>query len=112
VIVDRRGRNILSVRDQTTFDSSLRKKRLMTLNHLFLVHRYKIWAPTIRRAQDSSPGYPRMDRRATGRPERTGIRQTAIPRPHPHVRVPAGCIKNPEPEAVPHRVPRGWLTWT
>jgi isocitrate lyase len=44
VIVDRRGRNILSVRDQNTFDSSLRKKRLMTLNHLFLVHRYKIWA--------------------------------------------------------------------
>ena len=44
VIVDRRGRNILSVRDQNTFDSGLRKKRLMTLNHLFLVHRYKIWA--------------------------------------------------------------------
>jgi isocitrate lyase len=44
VIVDRRGRNILSIRDQNTFDSALRKKRLMTLNHLFLVHRYKIWA--------------------------------------------------------------------
>ena len=44
VIVDRRGRNILSVRDQNTFDSALRKKRLMTLNHLFLVHRYKIWS--------------------------------------------------------------------
>jgi isocitrate lyase len=44
VIVDRRGRNILSVRDQNTFDSGLRKKRLMTLNHLFLVHRYKIWS--------------------------------------------------------------------
>jgi isocitrate lyase len=44
VIADRRGRNILSVRDQNTFDSALRKKRLMTLNHLFLVHRYKIWA--------------------------------------------------------------------
>ncbi len=41
VIVDRRGRNILSVRDQNTFDTALRKKRLMTLNHLFLVHRYK-----------------------------------------------------------------------
>jgi hypothetical protein len=26
------------------FDSNLRKKRLMTLNHLFLIHRYKIWA--------------------------------------------------------------------
>src|SRR5215472_14845597 len=44
VIADRRGRNILSVRDQNTFDSALRQKRLMTLNHLFLIHRYKIWA--------------------------------------------------------------------
>ncbi len=44
VIVDRRGRAILSVRDQNTFDSDLRKKRLMTLNHLFLIHRYKIWS--------------------------------------------------------------------
>jgi isocitrate/methylisocitrate lyase len=42
VIADRRGRNILSVRDQNTFDTAVRKKRLMTLNHLFLVHRYKI----------------------------------------------------------------------
>ena len=41
LIVDRRGRNILSVRDQNTFDTALRKKRLMTLIHLFLVHRYK-----------------------------------------------------------------------
>jgi isocitrate lyase len=40
-IQDRRGRNILSVRDQNTFEQSLRKKRLMTLIHLFLVHRYK-----------------------------------------------------------------------
>jgi isocitrate lyase len=44
VIADRRGRNILSIRDQNTFDNALRKKRLMTLIHLFLVHRYKIWA--------------------------------------------------------------------
>jgi len=44
VIADRRGRNILSVRDQNAFDSALRQKRLMTLNHLFLIHRYKIWA--------------------------------------------------------------------
>jgi isocitrate lyase len=44
VIVDRRGRHILSVRNQNTFDMTLRKKRLMTLNHLFLVHRYKIWS--------------------------------------------------------------------
>jgi isocitrate lyase len=44
VIVDRRGRAILSVRNQNTFDSGLRQKRLMTLNHLFLIHRYKIWS--------------------------------------------------------------------
>ena len=37
---DRRGRSILSVRDSTT-DPSLRKKRLMTLAQLFLIHRYK-----------------------------------------------------------------------
>jgi len=40
-IHDRRGRSILSVRDQNTFEESLRKKRLMTLVHLFLVHRFK-----------------------------------------------------------------------
>jgi isocitrate lyase len=40
-IQDRRGRNILSVRDQNTFEESLRKKRLMSLVHLWLVHRYK-----------------------------------------------------------------------
>jgi len=41
-IQDRRGRNILSIRDQNTFDTSLRQKRLMTLLFLFLIHRYKI----------------------------------------------------------------------
>jgi isocitrate lyase len=41
-IHDRRGRVILSVRDQNTFAESLRKKRLMTLVHLFLVHRFKV----------------------------------------------------------------------
>jgi len=40
-IHDRRGRSILSVRDQNTFAEGLRKKRLMTLVHLFLVHRFK-----------------------------------------------------------------------
>ena len=40
-IHDRRGRSILSMRDQNTFAESLRKKRLMTLVHLFLVHRFK-----------------------------------------------------------------------
>ncbi|HEV8581021.1 MAG TPA: isocitrate lyase ICL2 [Thermoanaerobaculia bacterium] len=40
-IHDRRGRSILSVRDQNTFAEPLRKKRLMTLIHLWLVHRFK-----------------------------------------------------------------------
>lgn len=40
-ITDRRGKVILSVRDQNTFAVDLRKKRLMTLAHLFLIHRYK-----------------------------------------------------------------------
>ncbi len=40
-IQDRRGRSILSVRDQNTFAEALRKKRLMTLVHLYLVHRYQ-----------------------------------------------------------------------
>jgi isocitrate lyase len=40
-IHDRRNRSILTVRDQNTFAESLRKKRLMTLVHLFLVHRFK-----------------------------------------------------------------------
>jgi isocitrate lyase len=42
IIVDRRGRNLLTVRDQNTFDTALRKKRLMTLIHLFLIHRYRV----------------------------------------------------------------------
>ena len=41
-IHDRRGRSILSVRDQNTFDVSLRKKRLMLLAHIFLIHRYRV----------------------------------------------------------------------
>jgi isocitrate lyase len=41
-IHDRRGRSILSVRDQNNFDLALRKKRLMTLVQLFLFHRYKV----------------------------------------------------------------------
>ncbi len=40
-ILDRRSRSILSVRDQNTFAEALRKKRLMTLAHLYLIHRYK-----------------------------------------------------------------------
>ena len=40
-IQDRQRHNILSVRYQETYDSSLRRRRLMTLLHLFLIHRYK-----------------------------------------------------------------------
>ena len=39
-IQDRRGHNILSIRDQHTADN-MRRKRLMTLMHIFLIHRYK-----------------------------------------------------------------------
>jgi isocitrate lyase len=38
---DRRGHSILSVRDQNTLDTELRRKRLMAVMHLFLIHRYK-----------------------------------------------------------------------
>ncbi|WP_144206082.1 isocitrate lyase ICL2 [Mycobacterium tilburgii] len=40
-IKDRHGRSILQVRDQNTFAEKLRKKRLMTVIHLWLVHRFK-----------------------------------------------------------------------
>jgi|TARA_Y100000310_G_scaffold259496_1_gene268176 isocitrate lyase len=40
-IQDRRERNILSIRDQNTFNMDFRQKRLMTLIHLFLIYRYK-----------------------------------------------------------------------
>jgi isocitrate lyase len=39
-IVDRRGRSILSVRDQNTA-VAMRRRRLMTLVQLFLIHRYR-----------------------------------------------------------------------
>jgi isocitrate lyase len=38
---DRKGRTILSIRDQNTFDTSLRQRRLMTLVHLYLFNRFK-----------------------------------------------------------------------
>ncbi len=39
-IVDRRGRSILSIRDQNTAEP-IRRRRLMTLLQLFLIHRYR-----------------------------------------------------------------------
>jgi len=38
---DRHGHKLLSIRDMNTYDPSLQKKRLMTLAHLFLLHRHK-----------------------------------------------------------------------
>jgi isocitrate lyase len=40
-ITDRQGRSILTVRDQNTYSAKMRQKRLMTLVHLWLVHRFK-----------------------------------------------------------------------
>src|SRR3954451_1118439 len=40
-IKDRHGRSILTVRDQNTFAEKLRKKRLMDVIHLWLIHRLK-----------------------------------------------------------------------
>lgn len=43
-IRDRKERNFLSIRDQNTFKKEYRQKRLMTLLHLFLIHRYKCFS--------------------------------------------------------------------
>lgn len=40
-IKDRHGRSILTVRDQNTFAEKMRKKRLMDVIHLWLIHRFK-----------------------------------------------------------------------
>ncbi|CDQ44735.1 isocitrate lyase ICL2 [Mycolicibacterium neoaurum] len=40
-IKDRHGRSILTVRDQNTYAEKLRKKRLMDVIHLWLIHRFK-----------------------------------------------------------------------
>lgn len=40
-ILDRRGKHILSIRDQNTLNENFRQKRFMTLIQLFLIHRYK-----------------------------------------------------------------------
>jgi len=40
-IRDRKGEHILSIRDQEVYGDQNRKKRLMTIIHLFLLHRYR-----------------------------------------------------------------------
>jgi isocitrate lyase len=53
-VQDRNGHKILSIRDQNTFDPSLREKRLMTLSHLFLIHRYKVgWVHYLSPTEDN-----------------------------------------------------------
>ena len=41
ILQDRKGEKILTVRDENNFDTSLRRKRLATMLHLFLIHRYR-----------------------------------------------------------------------
>ena len=41
ILQDRKGEKILTVRDENNFDTSLRRKRLATILHLFLIHRYR-----------------------------------------------------------------------
>jgi isocitrate lyase len=51
---DRREVNILTVRDQNTFEEKLRQKRLMTLIHLWLVHRFKAdWVHYVAPTEDN-----------------------------------------------------------
>jgi isocitrate lyase len=51
---DRHGSRILTVRDQNTFAEQLRQKRLMTLIHLWLVHRFKAdWVHYVTPTEDN-----------------------------------------------------------
>jgi isocitrate lyase len=58
---DRNGNKVLSIRDQNTFDVSLRRKRLMTLAHLFLIHRYRArWVHYLSPTEDNRRQTERM----------------------------------------------------
>jgi isocitrate lyase len=70
-IHDRRGRSILSIRNQDTFDASLRRRRLMTLVHLFLIHRYK--ADSVHYVSPTEDNTVQAERMAT-----LGIYRTAV----------------------------------
>jgi isocitrate lyase len=51
---DRHGSRILTVRDQNTYAEQLRQKRLMTLIHLWLVHRFKAdWVHYVTPTEDN-----------------------------------------------------------
>ncbi len=60
-IRDRRERMILSVRDQNTFDLDLRRRRLMALIHVFLIHRYgAVWVHYVSPTDDNQHQTRRM----------------------------------------------------
>ncbi len=60
-IRDRRERMILSVRDQNTFDTDLRRRRLMALIHIFLIHRYRAnWVHYVSPTDDNERQTRRM----------------------------------------------------
>jgi isocitrate lyase len=61
-VQDRRGRKILSIRDQNNFNPAYRQKRLMTLAHLFLIHRYKVgWVHYLSPNEDNLRQARRME---------------------------------------------------
>jgi len=60
-IRDRRERMILSVRDQNTFDTDLRRRRLMAVMHVFLIHRYgAVWVHYVSPTNDNQHQTRRM----------------------------------------------------
>ncbi|MCY3969816.1 MAG: isocitrate lyase ICL2 [Acidobacteria bacterium] len=60
-IRDRHERMILSVRDQNTFDLDLRRRRLMALIHVFLIHRYgAVWVHYVSPTDDNQHQTRRM----------------------------------------------------
>jgi isocitrate/methylisocitrate lyase len=61
-VQDRRGRKILSIRDQNNLNPALRQKRLMTLAQLFLIHRYKVaWVHYLSPTDDNHRQARRME---------------------------------------------------
>jgi isocitrate lyase len=60
-IQDRRNRTILSIRDENVHDLALRRKRLMTLIQLYLIHRYTVFSVHyVSPTEDNAPQTRRM----------------------------------------------------
>ena len=76
-IQDRHGRSILSVRDQNTFDEALRKKRLMTLIHLCLIHRYQGRLGALRHARPRTTSYQTAEDEVARHLHATSTRRSA-----------------------------------